>query len=333
MRRIYLILTIFTLSCSRRPLVNELCDASLSTAVIPVAVDWSISGITPSESATDDDYVHRVSLRFFPVEGGAAFDRYLEGDIYKGEIELPRGKYNVVVFNESIYDKFWDDVFEFENVDDFDNFIALLLENEEDEGHASEAYKLASWSMRDFEVTQSMVNATRLEQGLTRLSESDTRMVSTLQDIVLRPLTCYINVSANIQYLSSAQYIACEVSGFANRVYMASGESHESQTLHNVELTEREYSDSQGKHGAISASKLAFTTSLDSQAEYKLKFEVTLTDGTKHTDTEPLEFDVAHQITRYATQDFDLSADFDLPEVSNGIDVDDWESDEVVTLN
>ncbi len=333
MKRLAVIFILMSVSCSRRPLVGEVCVDNLSTAVIPVAVDWSISGITPAEGVNDEDYVHRVSLRFFPVDGSEPFDRYLESNIYEGEIEVPIGEYSVVVFNESIYDTFWSDVYRFENVDDFDNFIAVLIEDELSAEYSTEAYKLASWSVEHFEVTQSMVNTTRLAQSYTRLSSEETRMLTTLEDIILQPLTCYINVSANIQYLSSAQYVACEVTGFADRVYMASGESHSTQTLHKVELVDREYSDDENKHGTISESRLVLSKSTDDAAEYKLLFEIYLTDGTQHSPDEPLEFDVSHQVTRYATDDYDLSADLELPEVTSGIDVEGWSDEEVVTLN
>ncbi|MFR9602914.1 MAG: DUF5119 domain-containing protein [Rikenellaceae bacterium] len=317
--------------CKRRPMVDEVCgSASSTTALIPVNIDWSVSGIDPTEGDDGTDYVHRVSLRFFPLDGSAPFDRYLEEDIYSGSIELPEGEYSVVVFNESIYDAYWSDVFEFLNVDDYDEFMAELVD--EDETYSTEAYKLASWSLDYYEVTEQMISQTRSTTSRSSLSDYDSQMLSVLEGVVLQPLTCYVNVIANIQNLSSAQSVSCDVSGFSDRVYMASGESHTNQTTHSLSLTSREYTDDENTHGAISNKRLILTKSTHEEAEFKLKFNVLLNDGTQHSPTEPLEFDVAHQVTRYATDDYDLSADFELPEVSSGIDIEGWEDEEVLTI-
>lgn len=324
------ILFLFVVGCKRRPLVDEVCTTAEVTALIPVAIDWSESKITPSENSYDEDYVHRVSLRFFPHDGTAPFDRYLEDDVYSGEIELPVGTYSVVVFNESIYDPYWDGVFEFVNVDDYDNFMAELVD--EDEEYSTEAYKLASWSLDDYEVTESMITKTRSATSRSTTSSCEDDMLSALENIVLQPLTCYVNVTANIEYLSSAQGVYCDVSGFSSSVYMASGESHPDQTLHSMELTSREYTDDDNTHGGISEKRLVLTKSTDEAAEFKLAFEIMLSDGTLHTPDEPLEFDVSQQLTRYATDDYDLSADFTLPEVSSGIDIEEWVDEESITI-
>ncbi|MFI3302113.1 MAG: DUF5119 domain-containing protein [Rikenellaceae bacterium] len=318
-------LLLCTVSCTHRPLTDEVCSGSYSgvTAIIPVAVDWSISGISPTENSydTSGDYVHRVSLRFFPHDGTTPFDRYLEESIYSGTIELPAGVYSVVAFNESIYDSYWNGVFDFVEVDDFDNFMVQLVD--EDEEYSTEAYKLASWSLEELEVTDAMVTASRTK-GSTISTE--------LENIILQPLTCYVRVTANIENLTSAQGVYCDVSGFSNKTYMASGESHADQTTHAMELITRSYTDDENTYGSITHERLILTKSTHEEAEFNLKFEILLTDGTTHSPDEPLEFNVNHQVTRYASDDFELSADFSLPEVSGGIDVEGWENEEVVTI-
>ncbi len=335
MKRLFVVIVLFTtIGCTRRPLVDEVCEEGTSsvTALIPVAIDWSISGISPTDYTydTDGDYVHRVSLRFFPHDGTTPFDRYLESNIYTGYIEIPVGTYSVVVFNESIYDIYWDGVFNFINVDDYDNFMAELAE--EDEEYSTEAYKLASWSLDEYEVTQSMIIASRSTTSRAVVSSYEEGMLSALEEIVLLPLTCYVDVTANIENLASAQNVYCDVSGFSSRVYMASGESHTNQTTHAMELTSRTYTDDENTHGSITQKRLILTKSTHDEAEFKLSFEILLRDGSTHSPDEPLEFDVSHQVTRYATDDFELSADFSLPEVSGGIDVEGWQSEEVVTI-
>ncbi len=324
------IIILLSAACTRRPLYDEVCSAKRDVALIPVKIDWSISGITPSKSSSSAEYVHRVSLRFFPKDGGEVVERYLEDNVYEGVIELSVGEYSVVAYNESIDDPYWNGVFNFVNVDDYDNFMAQLAD--EDEGYSSEAYKLASWSLDDYVVTPSMATVSYTSRSGVKLSTLEDDMLSALEGVVMQLLTCYVNVSAAITNLSSAQSVTCDVQGFSGSVYMASGESHPSQALHTMELTQREYTDDESKHGTISDERLILTRSTHEDASLKLTFEVYLRNGSIHTPEEPLEFDVDHQATRYATEYFNLSAQFELPETSSGIDVDGWEDEEVLTI-
>ncbi len=312
-----LIITLLV-GCERRPIVDEVCtgydgEGVASSVLVPVKVDWSESRITPSTNSYDDDYVHRVSLRFFPTDGSSAFERYLEGNIYDGYVWVPEGEYSVVAYNESIDDPYWEGVFDFVDVDDYDNFMAVLAD--EDEEYSTQAYKLASWSLDYYEVSDD-----------TKSGDSE------LEQIKLMPLTCYVNITATVTNLSSAQSLYCDVSGFSDRVYMASGESHPTATVHRMELISREYSDDENKHGTTSHERLILEKSTDEESSLVLKFEILLADGTWHDPDEALEFDVSHQTTRYATDDYDLSAEFELPEISTGIDVDVWVDEEVITI-
>ncbi len=334
---ILIILLLSLISCKRRPLSDDVCQRS--TALIPVEIDWSISGINPtSESRTDGDYVHRVSLRFFPKDGSQPFDRYLEKSVFEGEIEVPIGSYSVVVFNESIYDPYWDGFIEFINVDDYDTFAVELVDNES--GVSNEPLKLASWRLDNFGVTQAMVNTTRSTRTgdkYAALSPIDREMTTSFIPVTLQPITCYTTVSAHIENLSSAQRVEATFRGFAHRMYMASGESHSSTSSHKMRLSTVEWDDESEKvHGTISARMLTFDASADPDAKYELAMDVILVDGSQHTPQEPLIYDVTHQvmeqITRYASDDFTLSCEFSVPQTEGGIGVDNWEDENIIDI-
>ncbi|MFI3319541.1 MAG: DUF5119 domain-containing protein [Rikenellaceae bacterium] len=302
-------------SCIRRSLTDYVCQRE--TATIPVTVDWTQSGITPSDdSRTETDYVHRVSLRFFPLDGSTPFDRYLETNIYEGEITLPEGSYSIVAFNESIYDTYWNGYINFINTEDYDTF-AVELVDEEGDGVATSPLKLASWSLGEYTITEDMISTTK---------------AATPIEVTLQPLTCYTTVTAQITNLSSAQTVTATASGLTDRMYMASGEAHTSTTSHSLALSTVEWDDDSEQHGSISARILTFDNSTDTNATYTLEFDVILVDGTRHTPDEPLIFDVSHQITRYATDDFSLSAEFEIPETSGSIEVDEWGDKTTINL-
>ncbi|MFR9557092.1 MAG: hypothetical protein SNJ35_05910 [Rikenellaceae bacterium] len=79
-----MIIIFVMIACER----NSIPCSTLSpqSALIPVAVDWSESGLYVAESRNDEDEVHRLSLRFFPDDGGEPFERYLESNLNSANI-------------------------------------------------------------------------------------------------------------------------------------------------------------------------------------------------------------------------------------------------------
>ncbi|MFR9580456.1 MAG: DUF5119 domain-containing protein [Rikenellaceae bacterium] len=329
-RGVLIILMALCLGCKRRDLSDTICQRSL--ALIPVEIDWSQSSITPTQ--TDDgsgNYIHKVTLRFFPKDGSAAFDKYLEKDIYQGDIEVPIGEYSVVAFNEAIYDTYWHGVVSFVDTESYSLFAAELAEDET--GVASEALKLASWSLDDYEVTQAMVNYTQGYASYSTLTTYETQMLEAFTPLVPQPLTCYTSVSASITNLASVYQVTVNASGLAKRVFMASGDNDHTSTTHYLELTSRTWNDDDETHGVITSKLLTFSHNTSDESSYQLEFDVILVDGSRHTPDEPLIFDVSHQISRYASDDIELSAEFEVPLTEGGIGVDDWEDEEYIILN
>ena len=225
-------------SCERRPLEN-LNDLGLSgVASIPVHIDWSRSGITvPAPAGDEVNRIHRVSIRFFPKDGSPAFDRYLEEpDITNGVIEVPIGKYSVIVFNETVDDvAWWDGAITFTDINSYEKFAAHAVPYDQAQLAASYPFfqpaagekvvkgpsprKLASWSIDNFEVTQGMAMP---DCSTAATQASDANMMKALTDIEMRGLTYNVTVTASVKNLTSSQINYCYVSGLADMVYMGS---------------------------------------------------------------------------------------------------------------
>lgn len=313
----------------RRDLTDKGCPYREQGVAMEVSVDWSISGIDASVEPTAEDYVHRVSFRFFPTDGSAPFDRYLEGaEISAGKIYVPEGEYSLVVFNESIEDTYWHKAIEFENCDNYNLFSARLVDDVPDaftsltvgegERQSAEALKLASASFDNIVISA--------EEPAPKV----------LNPVVLRPLTCTTTISAEVENLASAYLVYSSLTGLAHRVFFATGDTDEFSTTHITPLTERTWSDEQQLHGVISTSRLTFTTPAV-VSKHTLELDVILTDGTRHEPLEPLFFDVTDQIlnpttTRYADSDLSAKVSFSLPETKGEVEVDDWGDSEQITI-
>ncbi len=329
--------------CTRRPLSLKGCgEQSGYSAEIEVSVDWSLSGYDPA-ARSDENYIHRVSFRFFPLDGSEPFDRYLENDVERGTIFVPEGEYSVVVFNESIDDSYWKQAIRFEDCDNYTRFAAELVDQNSElyfyepateELLSVEALFLASASVDRFVVSREMCTT---EQWAW--SEGDLSQIAQLNPVTPRRLTCATTLEAQMENLSSAFSVHASLTGLSQRVFMASGDPDTATTTHVGELTQREWEDNL-QHGTISESRLTFTTP-QSGAQHTLTLDIILVDGSHHEPEEPLVYDVTDQIvssatatpaTRYADNDLGASVSLSLPEVSGDVEVDEWGDEDTVTI-
>jgi len=328
------------MACERRPLENEYFE----TARIPVKIDWSKSGIAVT-SPDGNGLVHRVSIRFFPKDGSPIFDRYLETNVIEGNIDVPIGKYSIVIFNESVHDIYWEDAIYFTNVDDYDNFAANVVQDNAvnyplytslyNERLVVEPYKLASWSLDDFEVTQEMVTRTRAagSRGVpTRADNSDA-----LMDVKMRPLTYNVNVIAKVQNLCSAQLIQTAMRGFSTKVYMASALTEQEPATHIFSLNGRIWDDPANPiHGTTRKSFLSFGC-LPSTAQYWLNLDVLFVTGELYVPAQPFLYDVTNQVEASSgimgvnvNINIDINIDIALPYVEGGIHVGEWDDENII---
>lgn len=313
--------------CERRPLTEELAESVL----IPVKIDWSNSGI-PVADPSGSGYVHRVSLRFFPKDGGKPFDRYLESNVMEGEIEVPVGEYSVVVFNESVYDAWWEDAIIFSNIDSYDDFAATIVADDAanwphytllaGENLIVEPFMLSSWSIGDFKVTEQMLKQTHA--GVTRTDDDS----QALTKIVMRQLTFNVTVTAWVENLVSAQLIQGAARGFANTVMMASGKTGHTTGTHVFKLNNRRWDDSQQKNGTVSKEFLSFGRLTDA-SKYWLNMDVLFTTGALYD--QPQLFDVTDQVLENPNINININIDVDvrLPYIEGGIHVGDWDDEDI----
>ncbi len=320
-------------ACKRRPLEYDYGR----TALIPVKIDWSLSNIPVTESR-GNGFVHRVSLRFFPKDGSPAFDRYLELSVIEGEIEVPVGEYSVVVFNESVYDIYWEDAIVFSNVDDYDDFAATIVADDAarypfyhpvgDEELIVEPFRLASWNLDDFTVTEKMVVNTR---SATRTEFAADAPENALTNIVMRALTRNVNVTAHVENLSSAQLLQGAMQGFARKVYMASAKTAQMPATHVFKLNNRVWDAGSNKHGTVNKTFLSFGR-LPQDEEYRLNVDAVFIDGTIHG--EQLLWSVTDQVEGHPTDAIDIEIDISirLPLITEGVFVGEWD-DETIRIN
>lgn len=313
-------------ACERRPLEEPTYG---NTALVPVKIDWSKSGISVSQPR-GDDYVHRVSIRFFPKDGSEVFDRYLENDVTEGNIEVPVGKYSVVVFNEAVTDPYWSNSIYFTDVNDYANFAANIADDDPaqypfytplpNEKIIVEPLKLASWSLDDFEITPGMI------KELCGPSEME-GVTTALTKIVMNKLTYNINVLAEVENLSSAQFIQGATRGFANKVLMASRMTTQSPSTHIFTFNGRKWAEGSDRNGTTEKDFLSFGL-LPVLSKYMLHMDVLFVTGELHQPAEPLLYDVSDQANNYANSDINLRVKLALPYKEGGIDVGDWEDED-----
>lgn len=310
-------------ACERRSLCDD-CPCDMS---IPVKIDWSISGITPN-SGTDVDFVHRVSLRFFPEDGSPAFERYLEENVFEGEIRIPAGIYSVVVYNEAIDDVYWSEAVRFENTDDYNLFSANIVEISPEsydfytpqpgETFAAEPLKLASWSLNHFEVTQSQQNSGD-DRGVTN---------DALTKVKLRRLTISTHVIADVTNLKAAMRMEAALTGIASKVYMASGKTEVLPTTHLFTFRSPVWDDETKTDGWVERRLLTFGR-LPQPSSYLLNLGVIFVTGERYNPDTPLRYDVTDQVILSPQNDnIEIRVHLTLPEVNGDINVGEWEDEE-----
>ncbi len=329
---IAIVIQLFT-ACERRPLEDDFGV----TALIPVKIDWSQSNI-PVTEVRGGGMVHRVSVRFFPKDGSAAFDRYLELNVIEGEIEVPVGEYSVVVFNESVYDIYWEDAIVFSNVDSYADFAATVVSDDAarypfyrpmaGEELIVEPFRLASWSLDEFSVTKEMVERTR---STTRAASRADDPENALTKVVMRALTRNVKITAHVENLSSAQLIQGAMRGFARKIHMASAETTQTPATRILKLNSRVWDAGSKTNGTVSRSFLSFGR-LPQAGEYRLNIDAVFIDGTIYD--EPLLFDVTDSVVSFPADAINLDIDIDLqlPLVTEGVFVGEWD-DEIIKLN
>lgn len=327
------------------------CGMEVSrNAFLPVAVDWSESGLDPELSShSEAGSVHRLSLRFYPEGGGEVIVRFLEENLYYDKIEVPVGRYSVVAINEGVNDTYWRGSVRFLGAEDYDLFAAELEVT--DGVEAAEPKALASWALGAFEVTQNMAAFSwggRVEndmQQLSELSEYEKRQMVALLDVYMVALTRRLRVEVTAENLGSAKSLSASLSGLSKRISIVTREREDDPITHTFALPNFEYeepvtrSESDYSRDGVAWGECrtfghAEESQVRSESGYSMDLDVAMLDGTKHEE-DTSDIDVGDQITSTESgEDYLVEHSLSLPEVETGdIGVDGWESGEDIYLN
>ena len=312
-------------ACERR----ELEDDYMEYALIPVSIDWSISGVSVEE-------MHRASVWLFPHDDSAPLQYRLEGDVTYREIRVPVGQYSVLVFNETTDENDWDNIV-FKGTKRYETFAAMNIPQNEI-GFYSRSEKLplignpealAAWSLDYFEVTQDMVVKTR------SLSQKTAALVEEVPNLTaVKPLPRFerVVIEAYVTNLASSKQVTGTIDGMYSGVYMVSGERITKPAAQAFILNGRVYN---GYDGTTTRTINIFGKSPD--ADHNLVLDFLLTNNELHPRE---EFDVtnliftetvAHVRTHFIKVGYgNTNGDHEiiLPEGDMdvaGITVDDWE--------
>lgn len=343
-----------TAGCARRPL----CYYEGELVPISVKIDWTNSNIPVTETdPTGGDLVHRVSFRFYPADGAEPFERYLEGNIFEGTINVPTGVYRVIAMNESIEDmNYWEDFIAFYDTDSFDAAYAELrpmsdadrearfpyYEPGADENITVAPLPLASWSLNYLEVRPPVREfeepaPTRADTGIV----PDTGIeldAAILLDVEMRALTHNVAITARVANMISMARLNFAARGLADRVYLASGLTMQSTSTYLNVLSSLVFDSD--TDGTASRTFLSFgRTPVPGEEHYEIELDALLVNGSLYNADGGLTYDVTDQVT--ASDGLDITIKLpeahsdmpiELPQTEGGITVDPWDDDEI-TLN
>ena len=278
-KKVYTLITVLLAglifnTCERR----DLEDKYMETALIPVCIDWHLSGVSVEE-------MHRASVWLFPQTGSTPLEYHLESDLTYREIAVPIGVYSVLVFNETIEDDDWSGV-AFTGTNSYESFAAVAIPEfvrgfytrSEELPLIGNPDAIAAWSLDRFEVTPYMVSRTRA------LSNNKSALIKEVPDLtVVKPLPRFerVIVTAYVVNLSSSMQATGTIDGMAAGVYMASGEKISKPAAHVFILNGRVY-DANDNDGTTTRTFNIFGR-LPKPAKHNLNIDFLLTDGTLHT--------------------------------------------------
>ena len=320
--------TIFN-ACERRELENIYID----TALIPVRIDWSLSGV-PVEG------MHRASIWFFPEDGGQPMVFPMQTNLTYREITVPAGVYSALVFNETIEDSDWDGIV-FTGTDSYKTFAAMSVPKQTRGFYTrsdtlpliNEPEALAAWSLDRFEVTPEMVTRTRsLAKNKPALEKEAPYLIG------IKPLPRFerVVITAYVTNLSSSKQVTGTIDGMAAGVYMVSGEKIPQSAAHAFILNRRKY-EANGNDGTTTRAFNIFGR-LPEQAKHNIAIDFLLAnDSLLSAEFDATNLIVADTEAIPPTHIIDLgygnltdNHPITLPELSmsSGISIDDW--DEVI---
>ncbi len=342
-----LIIATTLLSCNRQ----ELVDPYKYLAYIPVSTDWSDSQLDMSE-------VGNVSIYFYPTGGGEPVIK-ISNNLNFNLVELPVGEYSVLIFNDMV-----DNIkgVNFSNESSYDNFSVGTIEegvtlptfyaiDSSVERLATQHSRVASWSMDEFTVDETMIEYTRSTEfdsyiaevrsrsesrGDYTSSKSDSEGASTrvelpesksvevtkamtksleeLSNVEVAPLTTIVNISVRVINLNNAMTIETVLKGTASGSYFTQEQNISDDgrsQLYFLEVSDREYDDP--TNGIDGYINFSHNTfgRVAEDEEYTLFFDITTQTGDVVTFERDITDAILTNIEENCTIEIDLEVEND----------------------
>ncbi len=284
-------------SCERKPLYDScICD---NTLVIPINVDWTVSGIA----------LQNVSVFFY--------DYYTDELLYKHTYEqnsneiqsyvaLPSGKYKAVIFNEQPNE------IDYVSCVDYDNFNTLKFESNSSSpmlsrttssrGYVEQPGDLAVAVVDEIEITDEMiVEAAQVDDSSLATTKSLTAVtlatVESLMGVVPQKKTCTIEIVAHIIGLNNAQAALADLLNMADGYYVGSDMNSTTTSSLQFVMNNRVYDDDTKQDGTISATITAFGTLGDRESV------------SGHDASTPIILDILFKLVDEAATEYPLEVD------------------------
>lgn len=311
--------------CKRQPICSA--ETHTNSATIELSIDWS-------ESNIDEANISNVSIYAYAENISAPYIK-VAGNIYSSSINLPEGRYSLLIFNDFVGDLRG---VNFKNSDTYDQFSAeiiarssfsgLYYELQDGESMSQELDALAAWRMDTLEVSADMVSCSYCDPSAN--SE-----IQTILDVTPTAITRRCIILLGVDNLSSAAHIEATVRGLSSGAYLSTDsyfESTEQTTVYSIELDDQTYSSD--SDGVAQGEANTFGKLSDDTQTYEVVVDIILNSGELVTYTR----DVTDQLLDQdgAVIYIDLTSDdtrVTLPaNVSNGFGVESWGENEQVKL-
>ena len=314
----FLALLLLFASCERRELTYYM------EAEITVTADWSHAGV-PEEK--DDG----ATLIIFPQDGGEP-RVVLTGERERTVVRLPRGTYDAILFNRSFTD-FSNLLFTgMESLKSLEAYAKEVVTRADTRVIVSSPDKLASGTVRNFEVTDDMLGNYAPPAARGVCPEGACRMHFTPT-----PLTRHIRVTLNVKGLHNVREVRCTLDGVSLSVFLHDGHAGEELggqqfTVGNPVFAEGSFTD-----GRLTGELDVF--GFDRSLSHSIALKALLVDG--KTVVEQMLTDITVEEETDSAGNITLFIDPSVPETfpdvkpeggsDSGfdVDVDEWEDEEV----
>ena len=223
--------------CSKETMIGEYVDR----CAVRLDINWSPCGIE----------LDGMTALFYPVEGGEP-SRFLTNMVTGDKVQLKKGIYNVVIFNQAAEEYSYLTI---EGQDQYNTLRIVMKTTESDWYTPTEGEQLiydpepfAVATLEGFEVTQEMIRASLKEGKEFSLACQPTKVIFTT------------HLSLQIKGLHNVRKAWGSIKGMADTYWIADGKTGNSMATQLVDFTEKTFHENSTTDGILSGSFLTLGT-------------------------------------------------------------------------